>query len=287
MQHVNLASGITLHFVETGRGPPVILLHGGMGDCASWSRQSQTFAATFRVLAYSRRYSYPNQNPPPNTPHSIRVDVADLHELMQARCIDSAHLLGTSYGALVVLAYALAHPRSVRSLTLAEPPLHAWLCRTSMGTNLYRQFLLGIWSVARSAFDSGDEARALRILVDGIGGTRQFHALPSNELRIVLRNAAAMAALTRSDEPFPDLDRAEVARLAMPTLLVHGEHTSDMHKYVIEELSSVLRQAERAVIKNAGHASARENPMEFNHAVRAFLRRVTQGVAPADPGHTT
>jgi len=54
--HVN---GVDLSYIEQGSGAPVILLHGGMGDYSSWQPQLDSFARGFRVIAYSRRYSFP------------------------------------------------------------------------------------------------------------------------------------------------------------------------------------------------------------------------------------
>ena len=272
---VELPNGVELHYVEKGRGPTVILLHGGMGDCCSWAGQMDALAANFRAIAYSRRHSHPNKNHPGEAAHTIGIDIEDLLAIEQQLQIGPVHLVGTSYGALVALAFALAHPDMTLSLILAEPPLHRWACRTPLGALLYAAFMGDVWRPAAQAFELGDEHRALQLLTDGIWGRAIFDALPSNRRDVILRNAASMRALTRSPDPFPDLQRNAVAKMAIPTLLVHGEHASELHRYVIDELARVMPAAARAEIAGAGHGCAQENRDGFSDAVLAFLHAPT------------
>src|SRR5262245_10906662 len=58
-----VVNGVELHYVEQGHGEALIFLHGGSGDYRSWESRLATFSPRYRVIAYSRRYSYPNQNP--------------------------------------------------------------------------------------------------------------------------------------------------------------------------------------------------------------------------------
>ena len=57
------ANGVDLHYTERGRGEPLILLHGGQGDYRSWGAQVEALSPHYRVISYSRRYNYPNDNP--------------------------------------------------------------------------------------------------------------------------------------------------------------------------------------------------------------------------------
>src|ERR1700674_4938797 len=44
-------SGYKLHYLEAGRGEPIILLHGTGGEGARWMPTIQGLAANFRVIA--------------------------------------------------------------------------------------------------------------------------------------------------------------------------------------------------------------------------------------------
>ena len=266
-----LGNGIELHYVARGCGEPLVLLHGGMGDLGSWAPQLDSLSRSHRVIAYSRRYSYPNRNAPGPADHSALTEAEDLARLLRALRLESAHFVGTSYGAFAALVFAIAHPRMVRSLVLAEPPLHQWARNSPAGETLYREFISTVWSPAAQAFGAGSATDAMRILFDGIGGRRLFDRLAPNLGAEIMRNACSMEALVRSSNPFPDLARSMVQNLDVPAMLLRGEHAIELHKRVNDELARALPNAQQFVIPRAGHSSPRENPVAFNALVSRFL----------------
>ena len=272
-----IANGNELHFVESGRGPAVVFMHGGMGDCWSWGRQLEVFGHEHRAIAYSRRLHSPNSNPPAAIHPSLDEEAADLGGLLEALQTGPAHLVATSYGAMVALAFALRHPHQVRSLVLAEPPLHHWACATLRGTRLLRQFMGRCWTPARRAFDAGHDQSAVRLLTNGMWGRPVYDGLPAARHESALRNARAMKLLVGRGESLPDLPRDAVATLTMPVLLLNGASTSELHRRGIDELATVLADARRTVIESAGHACATENPTAFNAAVLGFVRALRRG----------
>ncbi len=278
---IELPGGIELHFVERGSGTPAFLLHGGLGDCSSWPRQLAALSERHRVIAFSRRRHHPNRNSG-SQPHSIEDDLNDLAALHAALETGPAHFVGTSYGALVALSYALGHPGDALSLALAEPPLHRWACRTAEGMALFTAFMDNVWLQGRRAFEAADDERALQILADGIAGYPVFRTMPPDRAATARRNAAAMKALTFSPDPFPDLPTGAVSALPMPTLLIRGERTGGLHLCVMQELARALPGAAEAVIGSAGHGSALENPDGFNAAVLSFWDQADgrEGLAP-------
>jgi pimeloyl-ACP methyl ester carboxylesterase len=262
---------VQLHYVEQGRGEPVILLHGGQGDYRSWQPQMKALADQYRVLAYSRRYHYPNQNPLSATNHSALVDAEDLAGFMAAMKLSKAHLVGTSYGAFTALALAIKHPELVHSLVLAEPPVHQWVTNTARGAVLYRQFMETAHEPAGKAFAKGDDAGAMRIFIDAFDGRGAFDRLPVERRAVVMENARFFKALTASSDPFPFLPKDEVRRLQKLVLIIRGADTDELHKLVTEELGRLLSNARRVTIPNAGHGSPRQNPTAFNAAALEFL----------------
>jgi pimeloyl-ACP methyl ester carboxylesterase len=266
-----VVNGVELHYVEAGQGEPVILLHGGQGDYRAWQPQILVLKPHYRVISYSRRYHYPNDNPIAGTNHSAVVDAEDLAGLMAQLGVESAHLVGTSYGAFTALAFAIEHPAMVRSLVLAEPPIHQWVTGDARGAALYQQFMSTVHEPAGQALARGDTEAAMRILVDGFDGPGAFKKLPPENRTAIMSNARFFQALAASSDPFPNLSRSDVSRLAMPILLVRGAETDELHKLVTEEVGRVLPQAQRVTIAWAGHGSPRQNPDSFNYAMLEFL----------------
>jgi pimeloyl-ACP methyl ester carboxylesterase len=275
-------NGVELHYTDTGNGAAAILLHGGMGDLGSWPHQVRALSPRYRAVAYSRRRHHPNRNsdlPCARFANCVDDDIDDLLALQALLHTGPAHLLGTSYGALLALAFALRAPGQVASLVLAEPPLHRWACATEAGERLYSAFIDGVWRAAAEAFQRGLQRRAMQLLADGMGGRPAFESCPGERLAAVMRNAAAMQALTSAPDPFPEFERSAVARLTMPALLLQGEHASALHRQVMNELAQLMPAAKRAEIPFAGHGSPNENPDGFNAAVVSFLDSLRQPAA--------
>jgi pimeloyl-ACP methyl ester carboxylesterase len=84
---------------------------------------------------------------------------------------------------------------------------------------------------------------AMTIFVDGMAATKQCDRLSSGE---------------------------DIKRLRVPSLVVTGENTIQIHRIVDEELIHPLPNVINVTIPNAGHGSARENSTAFS-AMLAFL----------------
>jgi pimeloyl-ACP methyl ester carboxylesterase len=264
--------GLEFHGVQSGRGQALVWVHGGFGDWRSFALQWPLFSNHFACIAYSRRCSAPNRNPVPGSDHGVQAEADDLLDLFDAWGLDSAHLVGGSYGAYVALALSACAPSRVRSLVLAEPPVHGMLLDDQAGRLLHLRFMQEVMATAREAFARGDVDAAIDAFTDGISGPGAADSQTAQARARRAENAMAMQVLARSRDPFPALGAAALARVRMPVLLVEGARTTAIHRAVHDRLLRVLPQARRHVIEDASHGSYREQPEAFNRAVLAFLR---------------
>ena len=269
-----------LHYIERGRGEPVILLHGGQGDYRAWKPHMEALAPHYRVISYSRRYHFPNSNPS-TTDYSALTDADDLFRLITALKLPPVHLIGTSYGAFTALAMAMKHPGAVRTMVLAEPPIHAWAAESLGGEALYRNFVARTHERAKPAVLAGDDATAVSIFIDAFDGAGTFASLPAEHRQTILQNASYFRAITLASNPYPFLPKDSVARIDVPALVVRGAQTHDLDVFVSNELVRVLPHARLVVIPNAGHGSPRQNPTAFMAAVFDFLAEATARQSPA------
>ena len=100
----------------------MVFVHGSLSDGGYWNDQVNAFAqAGFRAIAYSRRYSPPNNNKA-QPGYSAVVDADDLPPLFTRLRLGRVHVVGHSYGAYTALFLAARHPELVRTLVLAEAP---------------------------------------------------------------------------------------------------------------------------------------------------------------------
>jgi pimeloyl-ACP methyl ester carboxylesterase len=271
---VDICGRTRLHYLQAGRGDTIVLLHGGMGDCWSWRPQVSALASDFRIIAYSRRYNFPNKNSIASHDYSCAMDAQDLSDFLDALGCARAHMIGTSYGALTALHLATFRAGAVASLMLVEPPVFGWLSLIKGGDEAVDAFLRQVWRPAATLFQQREPRAAMRLLYDGMRGARRFDLLNDSEVSRILRNALAMEKLVGSTNPFPELPWSAVRELTMPMLLVSGAQTVPLHRLCHEAAAQVLEHAREVIIPGAGHAPANENPLAFNEALAAFLAEV-------------
>jgi pimeloyl-ACP methyl ester carboxylesterase len=267
-----IANGVELHYVEHGEGDPLILVHGGLSDYREWGPQMARFAADYRVLAYSQRYYYPNQNLPIVPDYTTLVDAADLAALVQALSLGRSHIVGYSSGAYMALAMALDHPELVHTLVLAEPPIIDWAPALPGGAAVYAAFMDSFWTPVGEAFRHGDKELALRKSVEFFIGADVLDELPPEVRQAMDDNIWGWEAFTTSQDCFPLLDKQRVAALPMPVLLLAAANTLPMHKLINAELARLLPQASHVTIADATHEMWSEQPDACGEAVLQFLQ---------------
>ena len=249
---VSWVNGVELHYLERGRGEVVVFVHGGLGDYREWAPAIGPFSQRYRVVAYSRRYDYPNTNPK-MTDYSAVTDAKDLAGLLNVLRLRRVHLVAYSYGALGSLIYATQHPGRVHTLILAEPPVFKWLPEIPGGKAQLNHFMTALWKPAGEAFRRDRSEEALRITSDYFGGRGSYSALPAEIRNRLISDLPEWRALMTSAMPFPMADRSLVKRLKVPVLLITGEKTLPEMRTSTYELSRILPDAKLVVIPGARH----------------------------------
>jgi pimeloyl-ACP methyl ester carboxylesterase len=111
--------GVRLHYIERGSGPALVLLHGNgvfSGDFQA-SGLMESASEHYRVIAFDRPgYGYSER--PLGTVWTPQNQARLLHHALQEIGVDSAIVLGHSWGTLVALSMALDVPDFVRGLVL-------------------------------------------------------------------------------------------------------------------------------------------------------------------------
>lgn len=265
---------IEIHFAEAGEGPPLVFVHGGMGDWQAWAPQWAEFTERFRCITYSRRFSSPNRNTLSTTDHSVRAEAKDLEALLDRWNAAPAFIVGTSYGAYTALQMALQAPDKVRALALTEAPVLPLADRVPGGRAAREAFEQGVIRPADEAFRAGDDERAVALLTIGINGSGPGEASTDAGRDRRVRNAAAMRALAFSSDAYPALDLELLRRFTVPTLLLTGADTMPIHRATTAALHQLLPNAPLKVVPGCGHGVHRDNPPVFNRAVLEFFGRL-------------
>lgn len=112
-------NGIRMHYVELGRGPAIVLLHGNssLGTDFLISELVPMAEEKYRVIVFDRPgYGYSDR--PQGADRAPERQAHLIHSALRRIGVEEAVVLGHSWGALVAMAMALNYPRFVRGLVL-------------------------------------------------------------------------------------------------------------------------------------------------------------------------
>lgn len=269
-------NGVEFAYLDQGTGAPVVLVHGSLGDFRTWWGQIGPLSTRYRVIAYSRRYHYPNEWVGDGSDYSAALHADDLSALIRSLRLGRVHVVAASFGAYTALVFAVRHPELVRTLVLGEPPLLPWLRWSPEGQRLLETFLADAWEPAKRAFQRGDLAEGVKTFVDGVGGPGTFDRSSPTARQMLLDNAREMQAEAMAAEYFTPLSCEDVRRITAPVLLLTGELSPKLFHKITDELERCVPHAERAVIEGASHGMHGGNPKAYTQTVLAFLGRQSE-----------
>jgi 3-oxoadipate enol-lactonase len=257
---------MTTRFVErvavevAGEGEPVLMIHGLGGTSNVWTPLLPALAR-YRTLR-------------PDLPGSGRSDrvegpltIARFVDSMRRVCreagVERAHVVAHSLGTLVAFHLALAEPALVRSLALfgplAGPPDPA---RPAMRARA---------QAARHGGVAGMQDLAETLLVSAMAGeTRARRPLAVALVRELLMRQCP-DGYARTCEALADAERADVARLACPTLLVTGDEDAIAPAQAVRHLGTRIAGSRVEILPRCGHWTPLERPDECTVLLRRFL----------------
>lgn len=263
--------GTTLEYVEQGSGEPVVLVHGTLGDYRTWAAQTEAFSQRYRAISYSRRYHHPNACDDHQSDYTARLHADDLAELILRLGLDSAHVVGTSYGAYTALFLAARHPQRVRALVLGDPPVFPFLGHSLRGRELRRTFLDQVWDTAGAMMRQGQTEAGIRTFVDGVVEDGAYDSFPSDVRQMLLDNACEFAVETSSPDFFTPFSCGDAKRVTHDTLLLTGDRSREMFGIIVDELSRCLPSSDVARVPNTTHEVTSDNPDAYNTIVLEYL----------------
>lgn len=243
---------------ESGEGRGVILLHGIGGDGALWAPTLPAFAG-HRALAWDM----PGYGASAPVEPGFPALAAALARLLDAAGLETADLVGHSIGGMVAQEFAATWPERVRSLVLyASPPVFGGR------TPAFRDsFLAARLAPLEAGLGMAGVAAALvpGLLGDDPHPAARPAALASMAAIPEAGYRAALATLVGFDR------RADLGRIAVPTLVVFGEADPMAPFPAMHAMASAIPEARLGIIANAGHLAHLEKPAEFNAVLRDFL----------------
>lgn len=252
--------GLDVGFERVGTGPPLVLLHGYVGDGpTTWRAQLDGLAADFTVVAWDAPGAGRSADPPEDFGMAGYADC--LAGFIDRLGLGRPHVAGLSFGGALALELSRRHPTAAATLTLASA-YAGWagsLPADVAEQRLRQAFVLAdlapdefVGALLPTMFSDGTP----RQTIDAFGASmRSFHPV----------GFRAMARASAEDL------RSALPGVAVPTLLIYGDRDVRAPLAVAEHLHEAIARSELVVLPGAGHLCNVEAAPAFNDAVRAFL----------------
>jgi pimeloyl-ACP methyl ester carboxylesterase len=264
--------GLRLHYVVSGRGPAVVLLHGLGGFAQSWRHTIDALATRATVFAVDLPGF--GRSAKPRTAYRLGYFARALHGFLDAMGVAQASLLGHSLGSSVAVTYALTHPARVERVALVAALVPGFSFRMSWGYRLIA--LPGVGEAlalcGRAPLYKAAVARCFRVArpadVDFLI-EHDYAIRTSGEARAAW---LATARHIRTDfiEHRADYRRA-IATLDLPTLLVHGRQDPAVSPEHATEAAAGFPRAALRWVDSCGHFPHLEHPEAVNAWLGEFL----------------
>jgi pimeloyl-ACP methyl ester carboxylesterase len=243
------ANGTDIHFVEAGRGVPLVLLHGGlMSTHATWAGHPGSyvssmghFAEHFRVIAPDTRGHGETPNPGGGA-ISYAQCADDIAALITALELDRPMICGFSDGGTIATLVAIRAPSSVRALV--NDAGFDMLNPRSPSFAMSRQVFGGSPEATRASPEAMEQFFTAHGMADFLGRLRIDHG---GAWQTVL--AAAFDRFTTPSSATVE----DLRKVAAPTLILTGDR--DMCCSVEEAVQAfrMLSDGELAIVPGQGH----------------------------------
>lgn len=114
--------GADLYVREVGKGPAIIILHGGPDfDQSYLLPEMDRLADSYHLIYYDQRGRGKSADRVRPEDVTFASDIADIEKVRQYFHLDSVTLLGHSWGTVLALQYALQYPERVSHLIIMNP----------------------------------------------------------------------------------------------------------------------------------------------------------------------
>src|SRR6201987_9700 len=281
MPYVNVgkenSGAISLYYEDHGSGKPVVLIHGYPLSSSSWEKQVPVLlAAGHRIIAYDRRGF--GQSSQPTEGYNYDTFAEDLHKLVTHLKLRKFTLVGFSMGGGEVARYVGKYGSKDVSKAVIIGGIPPFLLKTADNPEgVDGSVFEGIQkAVAADRYAFFNEFFKNFYNTDVLLGKRisEQAVQASFSAACIASATASLACVPTWHEDF----RNDVARIDVPTLVIHGDPDRIVPINAAgQRTAKLIKGAELVVIKDGPHNVAWTHAEEVNSALLNFLGK--KGVA--------
>jgi pimeloyl-ACP methyl ester carboxylesterase len=271
------AGGVRTRVIEAGEGEPVIMMHGLSGHAESFIRNVKPLAEagyhTYAVDAIGHGFT----DKPADAVYHSPLYERHLRDLMDAIGAERAHVIGQSLGAWTAWRLALAEPERFHSLISATGA--GILLSDEESKRQSQEIHKKVGALTSRALEEPTRER-VRARLEWLMASPDRVTNELVETRYTIFNLpdsrAVMGKMTA--EQTSEANRAhligeeELARTAVPTMLIWTDKNPTVPAAVAERAAQLVPGARYELIDDAGHWPQFEQPETFNRVVADFYQ---------------
>jgi pimeloyl-ACP methyl ester carboxylesterase len=253
----------TLHYLDGGSGPTLVLLHGIFAEKDHWVDFARPLTAHYRVLAPDLP-GFGESTRLPIHDYGYSMQVEKLKDFLDQMGVQKAHLAGNSLGGTVAVLFALRYPERVASVALVGAP-HG--LRTPQPSEM------------DALIDAGKSPlvvthpEAFEPMLDFVFAQRPLLPYPILHAakEDALRNAASNTRIWNAQRNDRYLLDTRIDALKHPTLVLWGEKDRLFDVSGAAMLRQRLPHAQVHVLPGVGHLPMMETPKASAAQYAEFL----------------
>jgi pimeloyl-ACP methyl ester carboxylesterase len=282
-----LSDGVRLHYVEAGRGPLVVLLHGFPEFWYGWRYQIPALvAAGYRVVAPDLRGYNLSDKPEGIDAYSIRRLAQDVADLVRAAGAERATVIGHDWGGGVTWQMAMDHASMLDGVVVLNMPHPA---RMLKGLKTLKQLLKSWYAVffqlpfaperAIRAQDFRFLRQKFRHEHQSVGAVTELDL--DRYVEALSQPGALTSALNYYRAAARDAARKKMpwSRIELPVLVIWGERDTALGNELAEPDPKWVPSARVERVWHAGHFVQSDCPERVNALLLEYLEE--RGRKPA------
>jgi proline iminopeptidase len=257
-----------------GTALPIIAVNGGPGLSHAYMVQNDLWQRVGKnrlVVLYDQRGTGASKRVQAGASQSMDAQVADLDAVRQALGLNKFALLGDSYGGLVVMAYAAAHPEHVAKLILSDSPGPSWKSIVHLlpetfpdveEQNTQEEQKLGPETEAAARASLRNHFRMIFYSPE----KRDAYMSKMGDVGYEPAIGEAVAKATA------DLDlTSKLAGFQFPTLVINGRYDMNVAPLTAWRLAHAIPGAKVVFFEQSGHLPSYEEPDKYIEVLENFL----------------
>jgi len=263
-------NGYDMAYLEVGEGPPLVCVHGTLGDFRTWYAVLGPLSKKRRVISVSLRHFFPEHWDGAGNNYRMAQHIADVITFIEQIEPKPVDLMGHSRGGNIAFRVAQQRPELLRKVVLAEPggDLDATLDPEAAPPGTPSTMSTRMLGSVKKVRD-GDIDGAVQNFVDGIDGEGTWKRLAAASKQQLRDNATTF--LGQQHEARKPYTKADAMAITTPTLLIGGADTTGSLSVNWRVLAQHIADAKTAVIPNARHWMFEQDPEGFSRVVMEFL----------------